>query len=75
MLTIFPALALDHLPPGSLRQTKHTREIDFDNCRPVFFRKIDCGRAANHAGVIDKNIDAAKTIERLGERSFGVSAC
>ena len=44
---------------------KYTRQVYFQHSGPIYVRILDGGRATNDAGVVDENVETAKTIECL----------
>src|SRR6202022_756436 len=63
-----PTLAFDHVFPCKLGQAKDTREINFDNCSPIFFTVINGRSATNRPCVVDENIESAEVTDRFSNQ-------
>ena len=54
------SVAGDHVAGGELRELKDAGEVDLENALPVVELEVFGGIAVDGAGVVDKDVDAAK---------------
>ena len=54
------------MAPGSLGEKEGGLQVDVDDCIPIRLGKVDGIAASNDARIVDKDVEAAKDIDRLG---------
>jgi hypothetical protein len=67
------AAARDHVAGRELGELKDAGEIDLKNLLPVFEGDLFGGGAQDGSGVVDEDVDAAKSFFDLGEEIFGTA--
>ena len=58
------------MPAGELTESKDTRQVHFQHCRPIVVGKLDRGSATNDSGVVNQDIETSKMIDCFFDEVF-----